>query len=141
MLLQDSVSFAIFAFMKHFIGFALMLVTLSSCQSQELPDSFTKVDPAQMLALKEKHDNFVLLDVRTPQEIKEGYLEGATFLDYMSEDFKGSLEKLDRERIYGVYCQSGIRSNNTMQMMQSMGFRQVYDMDGGYLRYLQQQDD
>ena len=99
------------------------------------------MDYEEFMATSSVDPDGVLIDVRTPEEIQEGYLEGATFLDYMSEDFKGSLEKLDRERIYGVYCQSGIRSNNTLQMMQSMGFQQVYDMDGGYLRYLEQKDD
>jgi hypothetical protein len=38
----------------------------------------------------------LILDVRTPAEIAEGYLEGALFADFNGADFAGEIADLDR---------------------------------------------
>ncbi|MSZ23021.1 MAG: rhodanese-like domain-containing protein, partial [Actinobacteria bacterium] len=52
----------------------------------------------------------MILDVRTPEEIAEGHLEGAVFADFKSEDFRDKLQELDKAVDYVVHCRSGQRS-------------------------------
>lgn len=76
--------------------------------------------------------NGLLLDVRTPGECEAGMIEGATNIDYNGPDFTAQIEALDRDTPVLVYCASGGRSGNTMDMMAELGFVEVYNLDGGY---------
>ena len=48
-------------------------------------------------------------------------------------DFKEKLEKLDKEKVYYVYCRSGSRSGKTCSMMADMDFKEMYNLVGGML--------
>ncbi len=77
-------------------------------------------------------ENTVLLDVRTKQEFDAGHIEGAEQLDfYQTENFVTSLANMDKNKTYFIYCSSGNRSGKTLQLMQVMGFKKVYNLQGG----------
>jgi phage shock protein E len=76
-------------------------------------------------------EGVVILDVRTPAEYAEGYLEGAINIDFYGEDFKIEIDSLDKLSTYAIYCRSGNRSGQTATMMQNAGFHDVYNLDGG----------
>ncbi|HHP7243047.1 MAG TPA: rhodanese-like domain-containing protein [Elainellaceae cyanobacterium] len=73
----------------------------------------------------------VVLDVRTAQEYVSGHLDKSINIDFRGEGFKEELDKLDRQSTYLVYCRSGRRSHESMQIMNEIGFYHVYDMAGG----------
>ncbi|GAB4317597.1 MAG: hypothetical protein Kow0019_18810 [Methanobacteriaceae archaeon] len=52
------------------------------------------------------NSNFIIIDVRTPDEFKEGHISGATLFDYYSVTFKEELEKLNRKKIYPYILQN-----------------------------------
>lgn len=94
---------------------------------------FKDVTPQESSEIIKKNINnseFVLLDVRTPAEFKSGHLEGAINLDYQN-NFKIEIQKMDKGKKYLLYCKSGIRSANAMQVMRHFGFKEVYNMLGG----------
>ena len=74
----------------------------------------------------------VILDIRTPEETAEGIIPGAIELDYYGDSFEQQLDSLNRDLTYLVYCRSGNRSGKTWQQMTDMGFKNVYDLEGGY---------
>ncbi len=73
----------------------------------------------------------VLLDVRTSEEFASGHYTNANNIDFYSPDFKGNLDKLDKNTQYFIYCRSGSRSGQTLQLMRGLGFTKVYDLNGG----------
>ena len=75
--------------------------------------------------------DFVIIDVRTPEEYKSGHVEDAINIDFYAEDFDEQLNKLDRDKIYLIYCQSGNRSGKALNKMKALGFKEVYNMLGG----------
>ena len=79
--------------------------------------------------------NAQLIDVRTPEEYRNSHLKNAINIDYSSSDFEGQLDKLDKSKPVLVYCLSGGRSFNAANKMQNMGFTQVYNMDGGIMKW------
>jgi phage shock protein E len=79
----------------------------------------------------------IILDVRTDQEFTGGHLENAINLDYNTPDFQTQLQSLDRAKSYLVYCAVGGRSSKAAQLMQEMGFLQVYNVTGGGFPELQ----
>lgn len=89
---------------------------------------------AHRLILKHKNDpDFVVLDVRTPEELTQGHLPEKTpmNLDFYAPSFREQLARLDREKTYLVYCRTGHRSGEAVKLMKELGFRRVYDLQGG----------
>lgn len=82
-----------------------------------------------------KSGNAQLLDVRTPEEYDEGHLAKAANVDYKSPDFKEKIAKLDKSKPVYVYCLSGGRSAAAATALHESGFKEVYDMKGGYLKW------
>ena len=87
--------------------------------------------------IQENADNpdFIILDVRTPEEYDSGYIEGAINIDYNSEDFSAQLETLDKDKTYLIYCRTGRRSAGARDVMEELGFREVYNMSGGIVEW------
>jgi len=85
----------------------------------------------QLIQEREDDSNFVIIDVRTPEEHMEGHLEGAINVDYLSPTFADEIGKLDRNGSYLVYCLVGVRSAYAVEIMTSLGFSEVYNMAGG----------
>ncbi len=81
---------------------------------------------------------FVILDVRTPDEFAEGHLAGAVNLDVQSPGFEKGLRALDRKRSYLVYCRTGNRSRRATLAMEALGFRSIFHMTEGIVKWKQQ---
>lgn len=75
----------------------------------------------------------VLIDVRTIGEYDAGHYEGARMIDFYSPDFKAELAKMDRNKQYFIYCRSGSRSGQALQIMRKLGFTKIYDLAGGII--------
>ncbi len=81
------------------------------------------------------NENFIIIDVRTPGEFANEHIGNAINLDYYSEKLRDELTKLDKEKTYLIYCQSGNRSGNTLTIMEELAFREVYNMLGGITQW------
>jgi rhodanese-related sulfurtransferase len=103
----------------------------SSTQNLTDTGAMFKVISAAEFGDKIKTQPGVILDVRTSGEYKKGFIKNARLLDIFSDNFDVELNKLDRNAIYYVYCASGGRSAECSEKMQTLGFKKVYDLDGG----------
>ena len=80
-----------------------------------------------------KDDNAEILDVRTEEEVENGYIPKAKNIDiYKGQEFLDELEKLDRSKNYYVYCRSGKRSAQACTLMDQKGFNNTYNLVGGF---------
>lgn len=79
--------------------------------------------------------NLVVIDVRTPKEYEQFRLKNTLFINYRDPNFKTEINKLDRSKTYIVYCLSGKRSGQTCDIMQEAGFKEVYNIAGGMLKW------
>jgi rhodanese-related sulfurtransferase len=105
-------------------------------------DSFPTISPDKAVKLIKSNENnpeFVILDVRTVPEFEEAHLPEAMNLDFFSENFKEELAKKDKNKIYLVYCKSGKRSLNSVKIMEEMGFKEVYNLEGGIMKWQRNQ--
>lgn len=77
--------------------------------------------------------NAVILDVRTDEEVEEGYIPDAKQIDiYKGQEFINEVEKLDKSKNYYIYCRSGKRSSQACTLLDQMGFNETYNLLGGY---------
>lgn len=93
---------------------------------------FQNVDNKQFKELFKKA-NTLVLDVRTPKEVSEGYIPQANmFLDINDASFESELTKLDKTKNYLVYCRSGARSARACKLMEEKGFKgELYNLAMG----------
>ncbi len=104
-------------------------------QNEESYQNFAAIPVQDFLNFFDS-DEYIMLDVRTPEEIAEGKInKGALEIDYYDEDFKEQLGRLDKTKKYLVYCRSGRRSGETMKIMEELGFAEAYDLLGGILAF------
>lgn len=84
-----------------------------------------------------KSGKYVVIDVRTPEEYAAGHINGAVNYDYYSDDFEEKLEEnlTDKSKPYIVYCRSGKRSLYSAQIMEELGYKDVTNLDGGFLAW------
>ena len=81
--------------------------------------------------------NIQLVDVRTAEEYAEQHIPGAVNIDVYAEDFIGQCKaKLDASRPVAVYCRSGKRSASAAAQLRKAGFKDVLNLDGGILGWL-----
>lgn len=76
-----------------------------------------------------------LVDVRTPVEFLNGHLLNAMNIDWKADDFEEKSRALDKSKPVFVYCMSGPRSSAASTKLQEMGFKNVYVMEGGMMKW------
>jgi rhodanese-related sulfurtransferase len=86
------------------------------------------------LLIDEKKDH-IILDVRTPQEVAEGSIKDSQKLDFYDPEFKAKLDQLDKTKPLLIYCKSGRRSGIVMSTLRELGFKEVYNLQGGILSW------
>lgn len=103
--------------------------------------------PKQVHALvKKKGDDVVFFDGRNQYEAKIGKFKNAvvpdvnTFSEYLAELDKPQYDEL-KEKTVVTYCTGGIRCETLSALMKEKGFKDVYQMDGGIVKYGQEYAD
>jgi len=112
---------------------AAAMLLLAACGGSTATDSkleLTSVDNIAEIVAAPPPD-LVILDIRTPEEFAAGHIAGAINIDYYASDFEALLGDLDLDVPYVMYCNSGNRSSNALALMDSIGFAEVYELDGG----------
>ena len=80
-------------------------------------------------------EGYTILDVRTPEEFEEGHIQGAQNINVKDDTFIIAIQKLSPSDTLLVYCRSGRRSLYAAQVMVSLGFQKIYDLEGGFLNW------
>ena len=91
-------------------------------------------DDIQIEELKKfQKEGAIIIDVRSPQEYREGHIDGA--ISIPEYDIKKEIEKivLDKNKNIVVYCSSGGRSKKAQKILNKLGYQNVYNVYEGYM--------
>jgi rhodanese-related sulfurtransferase len=108
--------------------------TFQASQSPVLKN-ITAKEAFKLIEANKNNPDFMILDVRTPEEFSSGHLEDAVNINYYSINFQNDLAKLDKTKTYLIYCRSGNRSGKSLNLMKQLGFIRVYNISGGILQW------
>jgi rhodanese-related sulfurtransferase len=75
--------------------------------------------------------NWVVLDVRTPEEFSQGHIPGAVNINLYQNDAMDKIAKLNKNDKYIVYCRTRNRSGVVAEHMVKNGFKTVHQMVDG----------
>lgn len=115
---------------KPFLILVFLTLTLFNCKQIEDTAAVELITVEEMDSLLEM-GRVQLIDVRTPEEYAEGYIDGAINIDFRSENFEEQISKIDKSKPVAVYCGKGGRSGKCSAYMKKAGFKKIYDLDGG----------
>lgn len=94
------------------------------------------IDQDEWIELTEKDSNGIILDVRTPDEIDEGYIANMKAINFLEgQEFLEEVSKLDKSKTYYIYCRSGNRSGQACEIMEQLGFESTYNLEGGFMNW------
>jgi phage shock protein E len=115
--------------MKHCIlTVALLMMGIVGAFAQ-----IKDVSVSEFETLLKKDSTAILLDLRTTDELKKyGTIKNARQINYFDQDFERQLDRLDRNKVYLLFCASGARSGEAKEFMQSSGFTHVYNLPAGF---------
>ncbi|MDO6758655.1 rhodanese-like domain-containing protein [Tamlana sp. 2_MG-2023] len=119
--------------MKYCIHCLFIFFAFASC-NQSASDDYMDMSVKQFKT-DVSHDFVQLIDVRTPEEFKEGHLENAINVDFKSSDFTDNIEKLNSDKPVYIYCRSGNRSKKSVSYFKKVGFTTIYNLKGGILAW------
>ena len=92
-------------------------------------DFFQQPDIHKGLKEYAEKENAVLLDVRTPQEYREGHIPGSKNVPLQTlDEVRSVVENKDTELF--VYCYSGARSRQAAAALGQMGYTNVRNIGG-----------
>ncbi|WP_425235920.1 rhodanese-like domain-containing protein [Ulvibacterium sp.] len=74
----------------------------------------------------------ILIDVRTPNEFGMGHLENALNINWFDTGFQKHFDTIPKDRKMYLYCKKGGRSAKAQQLLDSLGYRNVVNLIGGY---------
>lgn len=111
---------------------ALILNSCTNGQTKQEQSSLSAVEFSEKINATEQP---LIVDVRTPEEFKQGHLKNALNLNWNGSEFGKQLATLDKTQPVFVYCLSGGRSSSAANKMRKEGFEKVFEMHGGMMEW------
>ncbi|WP_323789440.1 rhodanese-like domain-containing protein [Psychroserpens sp.] len=119
---------------KISIVFSLIFaLSLTNC-ANESQSEIKVISPEEMQTLLEL-DDVQIVDVRTPEEYKDGFIGNSQNIDFNSPTFDEDITKLDKSKPVILYCKSGGRSAKCTEKLKDAGFVKIYDLYGGITQW------
>ncbi|MFW8602349.1 rhodanese-like domain-containing protein [Desulfobacterota bacterium M19] len=89
--------------------------------------------PRQVMRLIGETPDLLIVDVRSPQELKEGKLQNSVLIPFW--DIMRGNYNLPKNRTILLYCAIGGRSYAAMQIMARKGYSKLYNLKGGIAQW------
>jgi rhodanese-related sulfurtransferase len=118
--------------MKLFFTITCTLLGIFCAKAQANDSIIKRLTPEKFIeAIKDS--TVQVIDVRTITEYNQGHLKRAKKVDFLRPiEFQSYFENKDTLQPVYLYCRSGNRSMNAAKYLKKRGFKEIYDLRGGY---------
>jgi len=126
-----------FSISRLLILAGLLAVSLAQADDDR-QDSATIIEANDAKDLVARHEDAVILDVRTPVEYEMSHITGSVNVNVQDESFRDKVVALDPNKTYIVHCTKNPadgRSDRALKTLQSLGFKNLYSLEGGYVAW------
>lgn len=120
---------------KRLLPFILPLMLLSACSApNNSKGSYRQISMDEAVKMMKDEKNYIILDVRRPDEYAEGHIPGA--INVPNEEIGAAeiAELPDKSQLILVYCRSGRRSKEASEKLVKLGYTNIVEF-GGILDY------
>ncbi len=124
--------------MRKVVAVLLLLVMASAvtgCGGDTADDrkeqaKYRRITADEAQVLMEREQDYLILDVRSPEEFAEGHIPHAINIPMDRIGEEPPQELPDRNQMIFVYCVKGIRSMNVANRLAHMGYKNIIEMGG-----------
>ncbi len=126
------------------VVFCATMVNMASCQSNNTKTQneagasgaiMSTIPPDEFDKKLNSLTGVQLVDVRTPGEYEGGHIKNAQNINVHDDAFDKTVATLDKSKPVMVYCKAGSRSAAAAEKLQAMGFKEIYNLDGGIMKW------
>ena len=116
---------------KRILPFVLSLMLLSSCgTSGGATNSYRQISMDEAVKMMKDEKNYIILDVRRPDEFAEGHIPGAINIPNEEIGTAEIAELPDKSQLILVYCRSGRRSKEASEKLVKLGYTNIVEFGG-----------
>ena len=116
---------------KRILPFVLSLMLLSSCgTSGGATNSYRQISMDEAVKMMKDEKNYIILDVRRPDEYAEGHIPGAINVPNEEIGTVKIAELPDQSQLILVYCRSGRRSKEASEKLVKLGYTNIVEFGG-----------
>ena len=113
------------------IPILMALLLLSGCAAQaQKEQSYRQIDMDEAIAMMEAESDYIILDVRTPEEFSEKHIPGAINIANETIGSEEIPELPDKDQLILVYCRSGNRSKQASEKLVALGYTNIIEFGG-----------
>lgn len=113
------------------IPILMALLLLSGCAAQaQKEQSYRQIDMDEAIAMMEAENDYIILDVRTPEEFSERHIPGAINVANETIGSEEIPELPDKDQLILVYCRSGNRSKQASEKLVALGYTNIVEFGG-----------
>jgi len=117
-----------------FLSLLFIAFLFLSCQGQS-SKTIQTIDAKAFSEKLKATPNPQLLDVRTPAEYSSEHIDNAKNVNWNGSDFVTQVNQLDKSKPVFVYCKVGGRSSQAADKLAELGFKEIYNLDGGIMKW------
>lgn len=118
-----------------YISIFILALIFNSCSKSNSNKGSSDLSAVEFSDKIKELPDAPVIDVRTPEEFSKGHLKNAKNIVLAGNDFEKQISTLDKSKPVFVYCLSGNRSSSAASIMRSEGFKEVYELNGGILKW------
>ena len=89
-----------------------------------------QIEANEAMRLMETESNYIILDVRTPEEYAELHIPDAINIPNESINNDDIPELPDKDQLILVYCRSGNRSKQAAEKLVNLGYTNIVEFGG-----------
>lgn len=108
---------------------AVLTIFVTGCSKGTETQTYESITGEEALARMETETEYVILDVRTPEEYNEGHIPDAINIP-VETITEQPAELDDTEQLIFVYCRSGNRSKQASEKLVELGFSNIVEIGG-----------
>lgn len=115
--------------MKHIIALlAAALLALTGCSSTSA--AYQRVSAEEAKELMDTQKDYILLDVRTPEEFAQAHIPGAICIPNETIGTQPIDQLPSKEQMILIYCRSGNRSKQAADKLAKLGYANLVEFGG-----------
>ena len=117
--------------MKKYIPFLLTLLLLAGCAAPAVQEgTYRQITMDEAIVMMEEESNYIILDVRTPEEFSEKHIPGAINIPNETIGTEEVPELPYKDQLILIYCRSGNRSKQASEKLVRLGYTNIVEFGG-----------
>ena len=116
--------------MKKLVMLFLSAMLLTGCGQTAPEVAYVNITAQEAKELMDSEENYIILDVRTPEEYAQGHIPGAVLIPDTEIELLAEKELPDKDQLLLVYCRSGRRSKLASEALVKLGYTNIKEFGG-----------